>query len=133
MPKKKLQKQVKSESKVNWHTIDAGGKVLGKVAVEVSNLLVGKHKVDYVPYKNCGDKVVVINAKEVVLTGQKESQKMYRRSSRMLGKLKEKTAEQVRAQNPNRMIYDAVKGMLPKNKLRRVRLANLKVYEGEKK
>lgn len=114
-----------------WHKFDASGKVLGTIASQITHILMGKHKANYVPYLNSGDKVVVVNSQKVVLTGQKEMQKMYRSHTGYLGNLKEYRAEEVRKLNPNRMIFDAVKGMLPKNRLRDVRLANLYIYKDE--
>lgn len=114
-----------------WYKFDASGKVLGTIASQITHILMGKHKANYVPYLNSGDKVVVVNSQKVVLTGQKEMQKMYRSHTGYLGNLKEYRAEEVRKLNPNRMIFDAVKGMLPKNRLRDVRLANLYIYKDE--
>lgn len=121
----------KSELTLNWHFIDAKGKVLGKVATEIVHKLQGKHKPNYVPYLNMGDKIVVTNSKHVVLTGQKEEKKIYYKHSGYAGNLKTHTASQVRASNPNRMIIEAVRGMLPKNRLRDVRMSNLYVYEDD--
>jgi len=114
-----------------WHKINVNGKVLGRVATEITNILMGKMKPTYVPYLNSGDKVVVVNSSKVVLTGAKEMQKTYRSHSGYMGNLKEYRAEEIRKLNPNRMIFDAVKGMLPKNRLRDVRLANLYIYKDE--
>lgn len=116
---------------VNWHEIDAAGKVLGQLSTEIVKLLTGKHKVDYVPYLNCGDKVVVLNSSKVELTGNKEQNKLYISNTQYVGNLKTYTAAQVRELNPERLIRDAVKGMLPKNRLRDVRLANLYIYDGD--
>ncbi len=112
-----------------WHHLDAENRVLGQLATEIVELLMGKHKVDYSPNMNMGDGVVVTNSAKVVLTGNKESGKIYYRHSRKVGNLKSVTAEQLRRIKPNDLIYLAVKGMLPKNKLRKVRLANLKIYK----
>ena len=118
----------KKEVVQNWHLIDADGKVLGSTATEIAHLLMGKHKATYVPYMNSGDKVVVINSAKVVLTGNKDNAKLYRSHSGYVGNLRTHTAAQVRKSNPNRMIREAVKGMLPKNRLRDVRLADLYIY-----
>lgn len=120
----------KTDLQINWHLIDAKGKVLGRIATEIASLLVGKHKVDYAPYLNCGDKVVVINAKFIELTRNKELNKVYYRHSGTVGNLKTKTVKQLREHNPNKIILTAVKGMLPKNRLQNDRLANLYIYEG---
>ena len=120
----------KKEQKMQWYLIDASKAPLGRVASEIAQLLTGKSKIDYAPYLSNSDKVVVINSKKVVLTGTKEQNKIYRSHSGYVGNLQERTASQIRASNPNRLITDAVKGMLPKNRLRDERMANLYVYEG---
>ena len=111
-----------------WWVVDAGGQVLGRVASVVAQLLMGKHKPYYVPYMDVGDYVIVINARNVVLTGRKEQKKIYYRHSGYPGGLKAETAAQLRARHPERLIELAVSGMLPKNKLRKVYLRKLKVY-----
>ncbi len=111
-----------------WWVVDAGGQVLGRVASVVAQLLMGKHKPYYVPYMDVGDYVIVINARNVVLTGRKEQNKVYYRHSGYPGGLKAETAAQLRARHPERLIERAVSGMLPKNKLRKVYLRKLKVY-----
>ncbi len=115
-----------------WWVIDARGQVLGRVATRAAILLMGKHKPDYVPYMDVGDYVIVINAREVVLTGQKEKKKVYYRHSGYPGGLKSVTAAQVRATHPERLIEWAVSRMLPKNRLRRVYLRKLKVYADDR-
>ncbi|GBC85409.1 50S ribosomal protein L13 [bacterium HR11] len=115
-----------------WWVIDARGQVLGRVATRAAILLMGKHKPDYVPYMDVGDYVIVINAREVVLTGQKEKKKVYYRHSGYPGGLKSVTAAQVRATHPERLIEWAVSGMLPKNRLRKVYLRKLKVYADDR-
>lgn len=115
-----------------WWIIDARGQVLGRVATRAAILLMGKHKPDYVPYMDVGDYVIVINAREVVLTGQKEKKKVYYRHSGYPGGLKSVTAAQVRATHPERLIEWAVSRMLPKNRLRRVYLRKLKVYADDR-
>lgn len=120
----------KEDVKVNWHLIDATDKVLGKTATEIVTLLMGKHKVNYTPSMDMGDKVVVINSKNIVLTGNKDQRKIYRWHTLYRGGLKESTAAEIREKNPNKLIINAVTGMLPKNRLRNDRLANLYVYEG---
>lgn len=115
-----------------WWVIDARGQVLGRVATRAAILLMGKHKPDYVPYMDVGDYVIVINAREVVLTGQKEKKKVYYRHSGYPGGLKSVTAAQVRATHPERLIEWAVSRMLPKNRLRKVYLRKLKVYADDR-
>ena len=120
----------KSELKPEWHLLDAENQVLGKLSTQIVTILMGKNKVTYSPNLNCDEQVVVINSSKVVLTGNKEMGKIYQSHSGMVGRLKTKTAEQVRKVNPNKMIFNAVRGMLPKNKLRKRRLANLHIYAG---
>lgn len=107
-------------SKINrvWHLVDAKDKVLGRVAVEIAAKLIGKSKPYFVRNLDCGDFVVVINAKHVKVTGNKEKEKMYTRYSGFPGGMKAKALWQVRAENPVEIIRRAVMGMLPKNKLR---------------
>ena len=121
----------KSEQKYNWHFINSDNKVLGRLSSEICVLLTGKNKVNYVPYLNMGDKVVVYNSKKVAVTGTKELNKMYYSHSGQVGNLKTKNLSQVREHNSKRIILDAVSGMLPKNRLRNDRLANLYIYEDE--
>jgi len=113
-----------------WWVIDAADKTLGKVATEVANLLMGKHKPIYAPYIDTGDYVVVLNAAKVKVTGKKPEQKIYYRYSGYPGGLKSPSFKEVFSQNPNRVIELAVKGMLPHNRLGRAMIKKLKVYPG---
>jgi large subunit ribosomal protein L13 len=113
-----------------WHIIDADGAVLGRLAVQVANVLRGKNKPIYTDHLDAGDFVVVINADKVVLTGKKETDKKFMSYSGWKGGEKFKSVEQVRAKHPERLITHAVKGMIPKNRLGRVLLTKLKVYRG---
>lgn len=122
--------QKTSEIKREWHVIDAQDKVLGRVATEIATKLIGKHKKEYTPHIDAGDYVVVINAKAVAVTGNKEQDKMYYTHSNFPGGLKSKNLSKLRAQFPERIIELAVKNMLPKNKLQDQRMARLKVYAG---
>lgn len=108
------------------HTIDASGKVLGRLSSEIAHLLIGKHKVDYSPEADMGDKVVITNADKVVVTGNKEDQKVYRKHSGYPGGFKEVAYAKLKKEQPNKIIQAAVKGMLPKNRLQKVRMARLK-------
>lgn len=117
--------------KRNWHLIDAKGKVLGRLASEIAALLQGKHKVVYTPHIDCGDYVVVINAKDIVLTGKKEEQKVYYRHSGYLGNLKEISVSKLRQEHPSKIIELAVSRMLPKNRLRSRRMRRLKISADE--
>jgi large subunit ribosomal protein L13 len=100
-----------------WHVIDAGGQVLGRVATEAARLLQGKHKPIYTPHIDTGDHVVIVNAATVVITGRKEEQKLYRYHSGYEGGLREERAKDVRQKNPARLVEEAVRGMLPKTSL----------------
>ena len=113
-----------------WHVIDAGGAVLGRVATVAARLLQGKHKRIYTPFLDTGDHVVVVNAAKVKLTGRKEDQKIYRQHSGYEGGLREVRARLVRQRKPERLVEDAVHGMLPKTKLGEAMYRKLKVYAG---
>ena len=113
-----------------WLVIDASGKTLGRLATEVAKLLRGKHKPTYTPFVDTGDFVIVINASEMVLTGNKLDQKMYRYHTGYAGGLKETTYRNLIAKNPEKALELAVKGMLPKNSLGRQMFKKLKVYAG---
>jgi large subunit ribosomal protein L13 len=113
-----------------WFVVDAGGQVLGKVATRVADVLTGKRKPIYTPFLDTGDHVVVVNAGQVILTGAKEKKKLYRRHSGHLGGLKTRTARQVRGGHPERLVEEAVRGMLPKTRLGRAMFRKLKVYAG---
>lgn len=112
----------------NWLLMDAAGQPLGRLAVKIADCLRGKHKPTYTPHVDVGDFVVVINARRVKLTGKKEDQKIYTDYSGYRDGLKEIKASVVRARHPERMIYDAVHRMLPKNRLMRRTILRLKVY-----
>lgn len=113
-----------------WYVIDAEGKVLGRLASEVAKILRGKHKPTYTPHVDTGDHVIIINADKVVLTGKKLEQKLYRHHSLYPGGLKEVPYKRLMVENPEKAVYLAVKGMLPKNSLGRKMLKKLRVYRG---
>jgi large subunit ribosomal protein L13 len=113
-----------------WHVIDADGLVLGRIATAAARLLQGKHKASYTPFIDTGDHVVVVNAAKVKLTGRKEHQKIYRQHSGYEGGLREQRARTVRAKKPERLVEDAVHGMLPKTKMGAAMYRKLKVYAG---
>ncbi len=113
-----------------WHVIDANGAVLGRLAVQIANLLRGRHTPVYTPHLDAGDFVVVINAEKVMLTGKKETDKYFMSYSGWRGGEKYRSVAQVRARHPERLIMHAVKGMLPKNRLGDCLLTKLKVYKG---
>ena len=113
-----------------WHVVDANGAILGRLAVQVANILRGKDKPVYTPHLDAGDFVVVINAEKVVLTGKKETQKKFMSYSGWKGGERYRTVEEVRAKQPEKLITHAVRGMIPKNRLGAVLLTKLKVYKG---
>ncbi|QQR83359.1 50S ribosomal protein L13 [Candidatus Peregrinibacteria bacterium] len=120
--------QAKDDKK--WFLIDAEGKVLGRLATEIANILRGKNKPSFTPHLDMGDYVVVINADKVVLTGKKEDQKEYIHHTGYLGHLRRRTASTIRERNPIRLITEAVSGMLPKNRLRPIYMKKFKAYAG---
>lgn len=111
-----------------WHLVDAENKVLGRLAVKIANLLRGKIKPIFTPHIDTGDFVVVVNARKVRLTANKNEQKMYVNYSGYRHGHKSTAAGAIRQRNPERMIYDAVRRMLPKNRLMRTAFQRLKVY-----
>ena len=113
-----------------WHVIDAGERVLGRVATTAATLLQGKHKPQYAPFLDTGDFVIITNAARVTLTGKKEDQKLYRYHSQYMGGLREERAKVLRQRIPARMMEEAVRGMLPKTKLGNAMYRKLKVYAG---
>ena len=113
-----------------WILIDAKDLPLGRLSTEISKYLIGKYKPTYTPHIDGGDYVVVINAAEVPVTGDKEEKKIYYRHSGFPGGIKDATLKEVRAKFPERIIENAVKGMLPKNKLSPERMKRLKVFPG---
>ena len=116
-----------SEIERKWYVIDADGKVLGRLAAEVAKLLKGKHKPTYSLHMDVGDHVIVINTEKMVLTGKKETDKIYTRQTGYIGNMKETAAKDM---DSNKMLMLAVKGMLPKNSLGRKMLTKLRVYRG---
>lgn len=126
----KTYSQKSSEINREWWMIDASTMPLGKLAVVIADKLMGKSKVTYTPHIDNGDYVVVINAKNIKVTGDKMIQKMYYRHSGYPGGLKELKLEEVIEKDAPRVIVEAVKGMLPKNKLAAERLKRLRVFDG---
>ena len=113
-----------------WHVINAEGAVLGRLAAQVANILRGKNKPVFTPHLDTGDFVVVINAEKVVLTGKKETDKLFMSYSGWKGGERYRTVAHIRAKQPERLILHAVKGMIPKNRLGDRLLTKLKVYRG---
>ncbi len=114
-----------------WYLIDAKGKTLGRIATRIAVLLRGKNKPTFTPNVDCGAFVVVINAKDVKLTGGKLDKKIYYRHSGYIGGLKAISARKMLKEHPERLIVHAVKGMLPKNRLGNRLITKLKVYADE--
>ena len=111
-----------------WYVIDAEGQTLGRLATQVAMILRGKHKPTFTPHVDCGDNVIVINAGKVVLTGKKLEQKKYYRYSGYVGGLKETTARDMLEKKPELMVYEAIKGMMPKNTIGKNSLKRLHIY-----
>jgi large subunit ribosomal protein L13 len=118
------------EVKRDWYLVDAKGKTLGRLASEIARRLRGKHKPEYTPHVDTGDYIVVINAAEINVTGNKLSDKIYYRHTGYIGNMKSISLEKLLAKAPERAIETAVKGMLPKNPLGRAMFKKLKVYPG---
>jgi large subunit ribosomal protein L13 len=114
----------------SWRIVDATDIPLGRLAVDVANVLMGKHRPEYTPHIDCGDFVIVINAGKIGLTGRKAEINMKQRYSRYPGGLKEETYGSLRARRPEKLVEDAVRTMMPKNRLSRHMLSKLKVYPG---
>jgi large subunit ribosomal protein L13 len=113
-----------------WYIVDAEGKTLGRLATVVAATLRGKTKPTFTPHADMGDYVVVINAEKVALTGKKETQKLYTSHSGYPGGLRQRSVREVRARHPERIIQNAVRGMLPRNVLGERQFRKLKVYAG---
>jgi large subunit ribosomal protein L13 len=113
-----------------WFLIDARAQVLGRLATQAAGLLRGKGKPSFTPHVDCGDFVIVINARHVRLTGDKEQKKVYHRHSGYPGGIRSRVAGEVRERFPERLVRDAIYGMLPKNRLGRRLASKLKVYAG---
>lgn len=114
----------------DWYVVDAAGLTLGRLATRIAIVLRGKHKPQFTPHVDAGDFVVVVNADKIELSGEKLDTKKYYRYSGFPGGLKTTVARTLRASNPDRMLREAVKGMLPKNRLSSQLLTKLKVYAG---
>ena len=113
-----------------WYVIDAAGKPVGKTAVAAANILRGKHRPEFTPHVDCGEFVIIINAANAVFTGKKLTDKVYYRHSGYIGGLKSVTAKQLMESTPEKVLYEAVKGMLPKNSIGVKSLTRLRVYAG---
>ena len=120
----------KNEIERKWYIIDAANKPLGRVATEAAKLLRGKHKPTYTPNMDNGDHVIILNCKDVILTGKKLDQKIYRHHSGYIGGMKETPARVMMDKNPEKAMMLAVKGMLPHNSLGRQMLKKVRIYGG---
>lgn len=114
----------------DWYLVDAKDKTLGRLAVVLANRLRGKNKPEYTPHVDCGDFIVVVNAKEISVTGKKLENKLYRRHSGYMGGLKTHNLEYMLENRPEEVLRKAVKGMMPKNRLARAQIGKLKIYAG---
>ena len=112
------------------HLVDAKGKVLGRMATQVATLLMGKHKPEYTPFLDCGDQVVIINAREVRFTGKKLKQKIYTHYTGYPGGIREQSLEELMEEKPDEVVLGAVRKMLPHTNLGRKMLGHLRVYPG---
>jgi len=113
-----------------WWIVDAEGKTLGRLSTAIADVLRGKNKPEYTPFFDTGDFVIIINAEKIKLTGNKTEQKMYYKHSGYMGGIKDTTIKRMLTNHPERVIKNAVKGMLPKNRLNRKILKKLKIYAG---
>jgi large subunit ribosomal protein L13 len=120
----------KEDVQREWYVVDAAGKTLGRLASEIAKILIGKHKPTYTPHVDNGDFVVVVNAEKIHVTGKKLDKKIYYKHTGYMGHLKETTLREMLKKKPEEVIRLAVRGMLPKNKLRDRRMKRLKVYAG---
>src|SRR3981081_2117599 len=118
--------------KRKWFVLDASGKTLGRLATQAASILSGKLNVLYTPYIDMGDHVIIINAEKIVLTGLKSQQKVYRRYTGFPGGLREESFVRLLARRPEKIVEDAIKGMLPKSKMGPQMATKLKVYRGDK-
>lgn len=114
----------------DWYVVDASGKTLGRLASEIARRLRGKHKAEYTPHVDTGDYIVVVNADKVHVSGRKETDKHYHRFTGYVGNLKSEPLARLRERAPERIIENAVRGMLPRNPLGRAMFRKLKVYRG---
>ena len=120
----------REDAQHDWYVVDAEGRTLGRLASEIARRLRGKHKAVYTPHVDTGDYIIVVNAEKVRVTGKKEQDKIYYRHSGYPGGIKATSLGKLRAAHPERILANAVKGMMPRNPLGRAMLRKLKVYAG---
>ncbi|UAJ65778.1 50S ribosomal protein L13 [Candidatus Schneideria nysicola] len=124
-----MRKKIKKSEK-NWYIIDAKGKILGRLATQLALRLKGKHKPEYTPHMDNGDYMIVINAEKISITGKKYINKIYYHHTGFIGGIKSVSFKEMLEKNPEKIIFNAVKGMLPKGPLGRAMCRKLKVYVG---
>lgn len=113
-----------------WFVVDAKGQTLGRLCTKIATIISGKNRVDFSPHMDNGDYVIVLNTKEIAVTGDKEESKLYRTHSGHMGHLKEVKLSKLRAEKPNKILEHAISGMLPKNRLRQGMMLRLKLVDG---
>ena len=126
----KTYSQKKENVDRNWFVVDATDRILGRVATKIADRIRGKDKTTFTPHTDGGDYVIVVNAEKIKVTGSKFDKKMYYRHSLYPGGLKSQSFKELNEKNPERIIEEAVKGMLPKNKLGKSIIKKLKVFQG---
>lgn len=126
----KTQSRRKEDVQRKWYVVDADGEIVGRLATRIATVLRGKHKPDYTPHVDTGDNVIVLNVKNIRFTGSKMDDKVYQTYSGYPGGQKSKTAKQIHDKKPYFILENAVRGMLPKNKLGRQMFKKLFIYEG---
>ena len=131
-PQKTTLRQNVANTDRQWYIVDADGQTLGRLATVIADTLRGKRRVDYTPHTDNGDYVVVLNAEKIRVSGQKETNKLYRSHSGYLGHLKETALSVVRAKQPSRILESAVSGMLAKNRHRKDQMRRLFLVKGDK-
>ncbi|WGS66273.1 50S ribosomal protein L13 [Enterobacteriaceae bacterium ET-AT1-13] len=118
----------KKDLKNNWYIINAENKILGRLATELAKRLIGKHKIKYTTHLDNGDYIIVLNAKKIIISGNKKNNKIYYRHTGYIGGIKKKTFKEMILHYPEKIIKNAVKGMLPKGPLGRIMFKKLKVF-----
>ena len=126
----KTQSVNKERASHDWYLVDADSKTLGRLSTQIAKRLRGKHKPEFTPHVDTGDYIVVINADKIHVTGKKETDKIYYHHTGFPGGIKSISLEKMRERSPEKILENAVKGMMPKNKLGRAMLLKLKVYAG---
>ena len=114
----------------DWYLVDADGKTLGRLSTQIANRLRGKHKPEFTPHVDTGDYIVVVNADKIRVTGKKETDKLYYHHTGFPGGIKSMALGKMREKSPEKILENAIKGMMPKNRLGRAMLSKLKVYAG---